>query len=92
MLDSKSKPDKNGNPFRATQVHDAAGAVTKVMVWGGLASDNDLWKLDAVIDIYAAEVHFSEKRLNIRAFSQVKLASQPASFKKPAKLTYLEWD
>ena len=92
MVDSKSKPDKNGNPFRATQVHDAAGAVTKVMVWGGLAANDDLWKLDAVVDIYAAEVHFSEKRLNIRPFSQVKLASQPASFKKPTKLTYLKWD
>jgi hypothetical protein len=92
LVDSESKLDKNGQPYRSTRVHDAAGSVTNVMVWGGLAANDDIWMRDAVIDIFAAEVHFAEKRLNIRNFSQVNLVSQTTSFKKPVKLTFLKWD
>ena len=92
LVDSESKLDKNGQPFRSTRVHDAAGWVTNVMVWGGLAANDDVWKRDAVIDIFAAEVHFVEKRLNIRNFSQVNVVSQTTSFRKPVKLTFLKWD
>ena len=92
QVDSESKLDKNGSPYRSTRVHDAAGSVTMVMVWGGLAANDDVWKRDAVIDIFAAEVHFAEKRLNIRNFSQVNLVPRTTSFRKPAKLTFLKWE
>ena len=92
LIDSESKTDKNGQPYRSTRVHDAAGSVTNMMVWGGLAAMEDLWKRDAVIDIFGAEVHFAEQRLNIRNFSEVNLASQTTSFRKPAKLNFLKWD
>ena len=92
QVDSESKSDRNGRSYRSTQVYDAAGSVAKVMVWGDLAANDDVWKRDAVIDIYAAEVTFADKRLNIRNFSQVKIVPQPTSFKKPGKLTFLKWD
>jgi len=92
LIDSESKTDKNGQPYRSTRVHDAAGSVTNMMVWGGLAAMEDVWKRDAVIDIFGAEVHFAEQRLNIRNFSEVNLASQTTSFRKPAKLNFLKWD
>jgi hypothetical protein len=92
LVDSQSKLDKNGHPFRSTKLYDAAGSVTMVMVWGGLAAIDENWKCDAVLNICAAEVHFSEKRLNLRDFSHVNLLSQTSSFKKPTKLTYLKWD
>ena len=92
LVDSQSKLDKNGHPYRVTKLYDAAGSVTAVMVWGGLAAIDDIWRCDAVLNICAAEVHYSEKRLNIRDFSYVNLLSQASSFRKPDKLTYLKWD
>ena len=92
LVDSQSKLDKNGLPYRVTKLYDAAGSVTAVMVWGGLAAIDDIWRCDAVLNICAAEVHYSEKRLNIREFSHVNLLSQAFSFRKPDKLNFLKWD
>ena len=89
-VQSEWKSDKHGQPFRATRVRDASGMVTNVMVWGGLAHKEHVWERNAVIDIFGAEVHFSEQRLNIRNFSQVELATEASSFRKPAKLTFLK--
>ena len=89
---SEAKLDKNGQPFRSTRVFDGMGMVTNVMVWGGLAQKEHVWDRDAVIDIFGAESTVDDKRLTLRSFSQVRLAANASSFKRPARLLFLDWN
>ena len=88
---STAKDDKNGNPYRSTRLVDVSGCVCNVMVWGALAEKDEVWKKDTVVDVRVVEVNVTDKRIDVRGFSNVDLAASTSSFKQPARLTFALW-
>lgn len=90
-ITSKCNVDKNGHSYRSTRIADAGGIVAQVMVWGSLATKNDVWAKDVVVDITAAAVNRNDRRFDLRNFSQVRQSEKGQSMKLPTRLTSARW-
>ena len=91
IMSSTVSSDKNGKPYRTTRVVNAVGTAVPVMVWGDLSEKNELWEMHAFVDIAAVSANFEDKRLDVRPFSDVKLANEAKHFRIPAKCSFLQW-
>ena len=88
---TNSRVDRNGNAYRFGKLLDSLGCVCNFLVWGDLAREEDIWVKDAIINVMNVEVNTTDKRLDLRAFSQVSKASSVELFAKPRKLHMLVW-
>ena len=88
---SEVKRDRNGKLYRSTRLVDTSGNVCNVMVWGSLASQDEVWANGVTVDIRVATVNCADQRIDLRSFSNVKVITEAAALQKPRRLQFLRW-
>ena len=89
---SETKFATTGTPYRSTRIADSRGGVTQVMIWGDLATTDELWAKNAIVDISAASVNRTDKRLDLRNSSCAELTAAASSFRLPNRLGFVPWN
>jgi len=82
--------DKNGRPYRTGKFVDASGFVCDLMVWGILATREELFEEGAIVEFRNVTVNKEGRKFETKEGSAAYLAPDK-TFEVPRRLQMVEW-